>query len=224
MRAFVPGPMACIVDKLIEARLGYSILDYQAQGAETVRFISETDLASYCKNGPTLLPGFKHGKGTAGFVRNAQALGLLAKAEQRESGQPVVAVLFRDSDGRAHAPVKRWADKVESMERGFALAEFDAGVPMVPRPKSEAWLLCGLKSPPYECCGVLEESPGNDDSPNSLKVRLDELMGHESAAKDQSEWIKSGKIDPQRIEMPSFTRFRAALEAALDCSMSGITG
>jgi len=45
----------------------------------------------------------------------------------------------------------------------------DRGVAMIPKPKSEAWLLCALKNKPYESCEKLEDRSGNDDSPNSLK-------------------------------------------------------
>lgn len=100
---FVPGPMACIVDKLIETRVDYSLLDLQETGGESIRFVSETELASYGKSGPRLLSGLKYGKGNAFFTRNAQVLGLLAKQERAESKCPVVAVLFRDTDSTASA-------------------------------------------------------------------------------------------------------------------------
>lgn len=107
------------------------------------------------------------------------------------------------------------------MKRGFDLVEFDAGVPMVPRPKSEAWLLCGKKSPPYTGCQMLEDSPGNDGSPHSLKTRLAGLVGHEPSAQEQADWFTSPNgIDPRRIEMHSFTCFRMALDAALDAVLS----
>lgn len=217
---YYPGPMAYIVDRLIEERLNYSLLETHATGGECVRFVSEADIAAGGKRGPKLLAGIRHGKGNSFFTRNAQVLGLLAKDEQATSGQPVVAVLFRDADSTASTLRGEWQDKVDSIKRGFALAEFQTGVPMVPRPKSEAWLLCGLKQQPYTFCEALENAPGNDGSPRSLKVQLCNRVGHEPAAEEQSEWIKSGKIDPSQIQMHSYDIFREALSAAMDSSLS----
>ncbi len=57
---------------------------------------------------------------------------------------PVIAVLFRDSDGTASSGRGLWEDKRKSIEDGFGEAGFDYGVPMIPKPKSEAWLLCAF--------------------------------------------------------------------------------
>lgn len=212
--AFVPGPMAHVVDRLLEAHLGYSILEVHELGGDCVSYLGESELASLGKPRSPLFPGVKLGKGTALFTRNAQVLGLKAIEEARGAAVPVIAVLFRDGDGTRSVPHTDWEQKVASIERGFELVKFKAGVPMVPRPKSEAWLLCALKPQAYAHCDALEEAPGNDASPNSLKGRLQALVGHDARAAEQSEWVQSGRVDPQRIEMPSFRRFREALDAA----------
>jgi hypothetical protein len=212
---FDPGPMARILDRLIEDHIGYSLLDTQDCGGKCVRLVEEPELIACGKQGPRLLPGIKYGKETGFFTRNAQVLGILAKAECEKSGQPVVAVLFRDADGSRATPPTIWQQKVDSIKRGFKLVGFDNGVPMVPRPKSEAWLLCALKNNPYVGCDALEDSPGNDASPNSLKRRLEELTRGETSAQEQSRWVEEGKVDPKRIEMPSFAAFRDALDSAV---------
>lgn len=215
-RKFQPGPMAWIVDKLLEdhLRIGYSLLDTHAAGGDCVRFVDETELKEKGKSGPIRLPGIKYGKGTALFTRNAQVLGLLAK---EESG-PVIAVLFRDADGTRSASSAEWQEKLESISRGFKLVEFEAGVPMVPRPKSEAWLLCALKGIPD--CAELGNAPGNDGSPYSLKTQLMQLIGHEPSAEEQAEWVKSGRIDPKNIRMESFKAFVEALTTAIGNALS----
>lgn len=136
---YIPGPMACLIDRLVEELLGYSLLDTQAAGGDCLRLISETDLAEQGKSGPRLLAGIKHGKGNA---------------------------LFQ----------------------------------------------------PYEQCEGLEDAPGNDGSPNALKPRLFKLIGHDPTAAEQAAWITSGRIDPSRIEMPSFDAFCTALQSALDAA------
>lgn len=219
---FRPGPMARIVDRLLEihSRVGYSLLDLQSQGTETVRFVDETELAQCTKPGPTKLAGLKYGKGNAFFTRNAQVLGLLAIEDYEKSKQPIMAVLFRDADPTCSSSREEWKNKFNSMLRGFDLAGFNAGVPMVPRPKSEAWLLCGLKYPSNAGCDKLEEASGNDDSPKSLKKQLVAVIGHDPSAEEQTEWITSRRIDPASISMPSFTAFRDALELAINNALN----
>ena len=216
--AFVPGPMAWIVDKLLERyHTGYSLLEAHQAGADCVTYVREKALADLGKQGSPLLPGLKFGKGTAFFTRNAQALGLLAKQTCAQEAQPVLAVLFRDGDGVRATPTGEWQEKVDSMHRGFALVECDTGVPMVPRPKSEAWLLCALRLPGYVNCAPLEDASGNDASLNSLKRQLAAVCGgEEPSAEEQAEWVKTGAVDPLRIDMPSLNAFKQALHAAAE--------
>lgn len=217
---FVPGPMAVVVDKLIEPRLGYSLLDLHSPELECVRHVDETSLAEGGKRGPTLLAGVKYGKNTSFFTRKAQVLGLMAKQDSKDSKQPTVAVLFRDGDGTRSVPKSAWQEKFDSIKRGFALVDFDCGVPMVPRPKSEAWLLCGLRQPAYTHCAKLEDASGNDDSPKSMKAQLETVAGHAVGAAEQADWVRDGTIDPHRITMPSFDAFRTELDRALAVAMA----
>jgi hypothetical protein len=128
----------------------------------------------------------------------------------------VVAILFRDSDGTASAGRGLWAEKRQSMLDGFAQEGFLRGVPMIPKPKSEAWLLCALRANPYQGCESLEDRSGNDDSPNSLKRELKEIMGEELPVTEiLCGLIEDGKIDVDRIAMPSFGAFRSRLEEVI---------
>ncbi|MBK8751694.1 MAG: hypothetical protein IPL99_08605 [Candidatus Competibacteraceae bacterium] len=215
---YEPGPMAWMVDRLAKKRLDYSLLE-KPQDTECVKFVSERELTESdrpSKPGQPLLRGLKRGKNTQLFTRNAQVLGLLAKNLERNRQEDVIAVLFRDADKTNACNADTWEEKRQSIENGFALAEFRNGVPMVPRPKSEAWLLCALKNPPYQHCNTLEEESGNDNSPRSLKSKLETLIGHKPAAQEQAHWIRTGRIDPEQIDMPSFTAFREALNRALN--------
>lgn len=213
---FVPGPMAWVVDKVLERHhTRYSMLESHLVGGDCVTHVHETELGAMGKRGSPLLPGVKFGKGTAFFTRNAQVLGLKAKQIAAEERRPVLAVLFRDGDGARATPAREWQDKVDSMHRGFELVEFGCGVPMVPRPKSEAWLLCALRTPAYANCTALEDASGNDASPNSLKRQLAALCdGEDPSADQQAEWIETGAIDPLLIDMPSFNAFKQALHTA----------
>ena len=213
---YEPGPMAWIVDRLAKRRLNYSLLEWQQGDTGTVEFISESQLTEQDRPGEMMLRGLKRGKETALFTRNAQILGRLAKNLERTRQDDVIAVLFRDADGTHACNARRWQEKVESMENGFARAEFGNGVPMVPRPKSEAWLLCALKNPPYQHCDALEHEPGNDNSPQALKSQLATVVGHNPSAQEQADWVRECCVEPEKITMPSFQRFREALDRALD--------
>ena len=211
--------MAVMVDQLTEVRLGYSLLDLHHAGGDCIRFIPETALSQAGKKGPLLLPGQKFGKHNLFFTRNAQALGQLAKNDALASGQRTAAVLFRDGDGTQSDPKSQWQDKFNSILRGFELVDYPSGVPMVPRPKSEAWLLCALRPPAYLNCAQLEEASGNDASPNSLKRQLEQVAGT-AGADEQAEWLRGGTVDVNRINMPSFNAFRSALERALNAALA----
>lgn len=207
---FLPGPMAWIVDRLAERIMGYSFFDY-----ESIRFISETNVARTAKKlRPVTLPGPRRLKETAYFERTARALAKVAQALAETSQDQVVGVLFRDADGTQSAERGEWQAKWYSMLRGFEMENFALGVPMVPKPKSEAWLLCALKpNQPYQHCKKLEKESGNDHSKNPLKSQLEKALGYQATREDLADKIADGTVDVFRIlDMPSFSVFRTRFE------------
>ena len=85
-------------------------------------------------------------------------------------------------------------------------------------------LICALRSPPYTNCSSLEDESGNDNSKNPLKEQLECLCGgsHPSAAA-QAGWVRDGKVDPSRIDMPSFSVFKEYLHlAALNAGLADL--
>jgi hypothetical protein len=215
---FVPGPMAWIVDKLLgqPERLNYSILGSHANGGDCVYFLNEGELAALRGSKPFFLPRGEDTPGNVSIRKGAFLLGKHAKCIASKRNSPVLAVFFRDADGTNSTPKKEWEGKFTSIKQGFARADFRSGVPMVPRPKSEAWMLCGIlkrQDAGQDCCWLEEES-GNDASPNSLKARLALHLGHEPSAAEQSELVSSGQIDPTLIDLPSFTAFHDELDRA----------
>ena len=210
---FLVGPMASIVAKVVEAKHHYSILD----GA--CGFISEGSVAHRAKElkadkKQLRLPGKKQAKETRYFFNNARVLARFAREKAAALDDEVVAVLFRDADGTASCGRGIWQHKWNSMLAGFAHEQFHRGVPMIPRPKSEAWLICAWKNPPYQGCDALEHRPGNDNSPNNLKQELAQLLKtpvtHDLL---RDKIAESFEID--RIQMPSFQEFRNRLEEVL---------
>ena len=204
---FRPGPMAAVIDKLIESIANYSLL-----GVQALEFISESDLARLSKKLPMAISiGKKRDYETAYFFKNARALARKAKKRGHEQKCPMGAVLFRDADStERHVYESKW----NSMEAGFKAEDYAHGVPMVPKPKSEAWLLCALKPQAYQRCADLEDMlSGNDNSPNPAKGQLEKILTAQNrTVSDLVRMIDEGTIVPTRIEMPSFQQFRARLE------------
>ena len=210
---FFVGPMAAIVAKVVEAKHQYSILD----GA--CGFVSEGNVAHRAEELKAVkkklrLPGKKQAKETRYFFNNARILARFAKEKAAALDDEVVAVLFRDSDGTASAGRGEWHDKRESMLDGFEEEGCDKGVPMIPKPKSEAWLICAWKNHPYQGCEALEGRSGNDTSPNNLKDELAELLDEEVTPDSLREKVGES-FDIDRIKMPSFKAFRDRLEEVI---------
>src|SRR5205807_9469180 len=131
-----------IADQIVESKLGYSVLEVGSCG-----IVSEHHLAARAvelkavKKAPRL-PGKKQARETRYFFNNARILARVARQQETQREEEVVAVLFRDSDDPASAGRGDWADKRRSMLAGFEVEAFARGVPMIPKPTSEAWVLC----------------------------------------------------------------------------------
>ncbi len=213
------GPMAVVVDQVVKRKSKFSLLESGQSG-----FVPEHTLierASELKDANRKSfrqPGKKKPRETAYFFENARALALIAKEKAKSAKDDVIAVLFRDSDGTAAAAAVCGADKHDSMLAGFEHEQFLRGVPMIPKPKSEAWVICALKKNPYSGCDALEERSGNDNSPNSLKRELKQLYGHSPSREELCEMVPNREIDIDKIRMPSFKAFRDRLEQVLQDS------
>ncbi len=217
--AFRPGPMAVMIDKLFDLTAQFSLLDSGA-----MEFVSKHDLCALSKRLPMALAGRKRGYEMAVFFKNARALARLAKEKARSlpPATPVGAVLFHDADGTRSTERGLAETKRESISTGFAAEDFANGVPMVPKPKSEAWLLCALKPHPYQSCAGLETSlSGNDNAPHSAKDQLTAVLtARGKTVGDLADMVRDGTVSPSRIDMPSFNQFRDRL-ATVVCQMLG---
>lgn len=211
---FLHGPMAVVVSQIVESRHGYAPLingccGYASKSALTDRV---SDLKAAKKS--LGLPGRKRGKETRYFFNNARALARIAHDIESELNDKVVAVLFRDSDGTASAGRGLWEEKVQSMLDGFAEERFDRGVPMVPKPKSEAWVICALKQD-YIGCDALESRSGNDDSPKSLKRELEKHLGNLPDRVTLCDLVAKREVCIDQLQMSSFRAFRSRLEQVM---------
>ena len=213
-----PGPMAVLANQLYEKHIGYSALNTFAY------FVPEAKLTQYAKT----IQQKRRGCGQNLFhKKSSHALALLAfELSSEQADAPVVAVFFRDCDGTRTTPLSRYDALYESIKGpkgGFGGAGLLSGVPMLPKPKSEAWLLCAVQERPYEHCSKLEELPGNDNSPKSVKKIFQErrdALGN-AACTLACRNCEACVIRADRIDMPSFKRFAQDLDAALGYATHG---
>jgi hypothetical protein len=210
---FDPGPLALIIDSMVEQHLNFSPLSLGY-----VRHFPRPKLAAMAKSmtprPAVVIPGAKRPAGNAGDYRQAFALATLAKNIESQEQDAVVAVLFKDSDGTRSDDAKRWDYLVQAIEAAFHAAGYARGVAMIAKPKQEAWFMCALKRDPYQNCFNLEDESGNDNSPSSLKDKVEEALGRVGDKAALVDWIQTGGFDHGRIDMPSFNRFRGALFAS----------
>ena len=218
-KAFDIGPMAVITDKLIEEKIGYSLRSIP----EAIHFVSKKALVAWSKAQRTprmpSLRGLQTQVETRYFFFNARALGEIAKdIQDRNAEQPVIAILFRDTDGTCSAPSQLWRDKHKSIMDGFESVPFMRGIPMLPKPKSEAWLLCAIREPSYQHCRQLEDISGNDKASNPAKDQLQNTMQTEPSRETLIEWIESHGFRWEAVseQMPSFQSFTIRLNEILD--------
>jgi hypothetical protein len=212
---FKIGPMTVLLAQAAEPCLGYDLLTTPG----CLMYVGESELCVVAKGIPRrLLPtrGKKHGAETGYFYSSAMALGMQALELGAQLNEPVLAVLFRDSDGTRSSPSTLWANKIKSMRDGFALVECNAGVPMVPKPKSEVWLLCAAQ-PEVLNCEPLEDISGNDNAPNSAKDRLDAVFEKHKSGDELCDWLTEQPADMVRLQtMPSFEAFHEDLDRVLN--------
>jgi len=203
---FNRGPMAVWLARLWEAMLHYNMLDTP----EAVVYVTEKALSQKAKESGVRMQrqrGKKQAVETGLYFSNAQQLGLMAQQLAGDQADTVMAVLFRDADGTRSAPGQLWQSKWDSMVNGFASVAFEFGVPMLPKPKSEAWLMCAGKTAKHSYAG-LDAISGNDDSPNSAKKQWDAFMGSPQTAAQEAIWCAENPADwKNMLTMPSFKAF-----------------
>jgi hypothetical protein len=215
---FEAGAMAIFIDQLIEQQLGY---EYSHLDFKQVSFLSKAYLTNNrqsLKSRPKSmsLRGKKKFKETQYYYKNARTLAVAAKQKSIQVNDNVIAVLFRDADGTASAGRGMWQAKVNSMVKGFADEDYaELGLPMMPMPKSEAWLLCAVKDYPYQHCDLLEKESGNDDAPNPLKEQLDTALVKAEHQDTHVRLVKDRVIDVNQIEMPSLDDFKKRLSVTV---------
>lgn len=177
------GPVAQLMFKTIQQYLPNWNIDNleQENVASHLTLIDETWLISKCKEKKRGLirPSKAVAKGMTVHAQRAQVL-----AEYAQSNNHQMAAYFHDTDG-TRSQLEDMPDRQEKLtqaiQAGFRAAKFEnQGIAIVPKPTSEAWLICGVKESPYQHCGLLETNlSGNDNSPSRApKAVLGEILGN----------------------------------------------
>ncbi len=213
--SFQPGPMVFLANQIVEREDHYSPLDSGCCGLVLRPVLNNAigDLKARRKS--PKLPGPNRRRETLHFQRSAQALARLAIQWAAQSGDDIVAIYFRDNDDHQSTPESLWAARKDAVYAGFKREGLARGVAMIPRPTSEAWLLCALKGRPYEQCEGLEDRSGSPHSLRPLKKEREEVLGTKPTRELLCELVAQGKIDASQINMPSFDAFRSDLIAAI---------
>ena len=148
--------------------------------------------------------------------RRAEALARHVN-ERVEEGEECGAVLFTDCDftnRSVNQPDTYHAQVIIAIEGGFAVVDgFRNGVAMVPKMRSESWVLCKYQDIPYAPGNKFEALPANDHSPNCAKKVLAQFL--ELPVDEMYECICDDDIDWTKISCSSYNFFRRRFEFVL---------
>jgi len=215
-RSFQPGPMTYFIDTIVRDKTNYSFIERHNTNGDVIHFIPKQDLRIQAGAIPSILPGKKSLQGTSYFTKNALVLGNKAKVIARTSGLPTIAVLYRDADPtRSHDD---YDEKFNSVIKGFELAEFYHGVPMMPRQIMESWLLDSLDWQ-GESHQNFETVVGGRHSAYNYKEKLEEKVGN-SSRKRFVDLVNDGTFNQNRITACSYKRFKEKLEKIVGIAIS----
>lgn len=202
------GPMALLAVRLLQKIIpdwNEDNIDFQSPN-NWMTCISGNELARQAKGVSKHRPSTKLKKG---FVEHANRATTMAGYAKDNGHQ--LAFYFHDADKCD------FDDLHQSIMLGFNGIEGVHGIPMIPKPTSEAWLICGQKQNPYAHCTALEtELSGNDaaSDENAPKKVLARLLGQEATTEQQYEMVTG--IDITRIDMPSYNQFKTDLTTAIE--------
>lgn len=202
------GPMALLAVRLLQKIIpdwNEDNIDFQSPN-NWMTCISGSELARQAKGVRKHRPSTKLKKGFVEHANRSTTMAGYAKDNEHQ-----LAFYFHDTDKCD------FDDLHQSIMLGFNGIEGVHGIPMIPKPTSEAWLICGQKQDPYAHCTALEtELSGNDaaSDDNAPKKVLARLIGQEATTEQQYEMVTG--IDVTRINMPSYNQFKTDLTNAIE--------
>jgi len=204
---FEKGPMVMLTEKLDCYKRALCELGYD-EGLNADDFIQwhyihkETIKKARITSKKSILRGKKEHRASGdlleikGFFEESNSFASLAREVESS-----IAIFFVDTD-------KAWCDeRYRQAKAGLKVHGFDStGIPMIPVKISEAWLMCSLSR--YQDCARHEEATTDKRSPHYPKNLCD--------ASGKTRHEIADECDPNRINMPSFNRFKEELQKAIE--------
>lgn len=200
------GPMLILLEKLncyqeLLIQLGFDVglnIDDFIQW----EYIHKHDIKVSTKNRRRVVLRSKKDNGFSGikgFYNNSEAFACIAKEKEAD-----LAIFFVDTDKDFSE------DRIAQIKAGLSVHGYDkAGVPMIPTKISEAWLMCCLSG--YQNC-TDHENATTDKTSNEYPKKVCDASGY-------SRHEIAENCDPNRIDMPSFNRFRDDFKVAVNSYM-----
>ena len=223
---FEVGPVLKLILKLIEQNAHWRTeqLDFSNPQGFCYWFKGgELGLIAKERKVPTQRPSKNLEKGFSVHARKAATLALLSKDNNQKNieidGSKTLTIYFHDTDGTrselANKP-NRQQQLVDSIHAGYQSQKFYCGIAAVPKPTSEAWLICAAKKNPYRDCKQWETKlSGNDRSPDKApKSELAKALSIDKPTRDDLCHLVE-KIDPLQIDMPSFNQLKRNIICAV---------
>lgn len=139
---------------------------------EQVRFhpISRTKLSNESKNAKPKKGAYVRGsKKPYPETRAVTAFAYSLAQQARNYGSDCGAIYFKDMDFASNENRDHYYEAlIAAMHSGFDRADFRKGVPMIPKTRSESWMLC-IVDKNANRVSYYENLPGSDNSPKSGK-------------------------------------------------------
>lgn len=211
---FQKGPMTLVIDYLA-AKNGVKEVEYELLSRGDVSRGIKSNRRQIASRPKEVNQEFRK------IFQSALYVGTVARESQKDA-----AVYFHDQDRTNSSPTNTAQQLERAMVCGFDMARYQFGVPMIPVPRSEAWLLAyfqkGLGNhQPYNKAEVFEKLPGNDKSPKSAKKVLGRAVGAQVESDIYSKIMEEfNNIDWTQVDMPSYNRFSERLKVVLDAYRS----
>lgn len=153
--------------------------------------------------------------------RNSFFVAMWLAKKACEKSESCGVVYFEDADRTNTSPKNVNLKLEKAIMDGFKRCQFDSGVPMVPNPRQEAWLLGYYQEwlpggCSYQNCQRFENLSGNDAAPHqkNAKKLLDSALV-KACKKHCDMESEVSTIEWDRVNMPSLNRFRDRLSYVL---------
>lgn len=190
-------------------RAADSLLERWYSEKSKMHFISRSDLSDSSKNARPKRGAVVRGKKSfSPEFRSVFAFSKCLAQKAKNMGKNCGAIYFKDMD--FSSSVNRdvyFKNLISSMHKGFDEVEFKNGVPMVPKTRSESWILCAL-DPDAGQKSYYENLPGSDNSPKSGKKVLAKFLHCSVKENYDKVRAKLSAFDWSELSAPSFVFFK----------------